>query len=160
VVIRFAFFNAYHHRIAYFLHNGGFEYAALAVWKQRAANATTIYDLGGFNSMYGLLAAKINPKARVLIFEPDPMNARHIRAPSSSYRTAPQAPVSAKGSAQMFAWRRSTHIKQPISSRSTSRVRKQKLSWEGKTHSATGQRSFLKYIIGSLQRRKNRCGGH
>jgi hypothetical protein len=42
VVIRFAFFNAYHHRIAYFLHNGGFEYAALAVWKQRAANATTI----------------------------------------------------------------------------------------------------------------------
>jgi hypothetical protein len=79
VKIRFAFFNAYHHRIAYFLHNGGFEYAALAVWKERAVTAATIYDVGGFNGMYGLLAAKVNPKARVLIFEPDPVNARHIR---------------------------------------------------------------------------------
>ena len=73
------FFAPYHHRIAYFYHTGLFERSALSVWKDQAKEANVIYDIGGFSGIYGLLAAKVNPNARILIFEPDVINAEHIR---------------------------------------------------------------------------------
>jgi FkbM family methyltransferase len=80
IVLRFAFFAPYQHRIAYRFHKGElFEWTALRDWKEKAKSSSVIYDIGGFSGIYGLLAAKVNPKARVVIFEPDAINARHIR---------------------------------------------------------------------------------
>jgi FkbM family methyltransferase len=79
VPLRFVFFSPYHHRIAYFFHQGSYERSALLVWKEKAKESSVIYDIGGFNGIFGLLAAKVNPQARVVIFEPDAVSARHIR---------------------------------------------------------------------------------
>ena len=78
--LKFAFFTPYHHRIAHIFHDGGFEREALSSWKDKAKNSSVIYDIGGYNGIYGLVAAKVNPKARVVIFEPDATSVRHIRA--------------------------------------------------------------------------------
>ncbi len=37
-----------------------------------------VYDIGGYNGIYGLLYAKSHPQAEVTIFEPDDINADHI----------------------------------------------------------------------------------
>jgi len=66
VPLRFMFFAPYHHRIAYFYHTGLFERSALSVWKDQAKEANVIYDIGGFSGIYGLLAAKVNPNARIV----------------------------------------------------------------------------------------------
>ena len=78
--LRFMFLTPYQHHVAYQLHRGNlFEPLILAAWKEKARTSRVIYDIGGFNGIYGMLAAKVNPDARVVIFEPDPHNARHIR---------------------------------------------------------------------------------
>jgi hypothetical protein len=48
------------------------------VWKEKAKQSSVIYDIGGFNGVFGLLAAKVNPQARVVIFGADAISARHI----------------------------------------------------------------------------------
>ncbi len=49
----------------------------LLSWKK--TRAKRYYDIGGYNGIYGLLAAKAHPAAVIVIFEPDPINARQIR---------------------------------------------------------------------------------
>jgi FkbM family methyltransferase len=78
--LKFAFYSYHQHRVALEYTRGNlFEPSLLKVWKEKAANASVIYDVGGFNGLFGLLAAKINPSARVVIFEPDPLNAKSVR---------------------------------------------------------------------------------
>jgi FkbM family methyltransferase len=79
VTLRFAFFTPYHQNIAQKFHDGEFEKTALLAWKEHAKTSAIIYDIGGYNGIFGLLAAKMNPNSTVVIFEPDEINARHIR---------------------------------------------------------------------------------
>jgi FkbM family methyltransferase len=80
VTIKLGFFTPYHQAIAKQQHDQIYERQVMHLWMERVAEARTIYDLGGFNGLYGLLAAKKNPHAQVTIFEPDHVNAEHIRA--------------------------------------------------------------------------------
>lgn len=78
--LRLHFSTAYHHSVAHAMAFGGWdELALLPDWIRYAEGARVIFDVGGFNGIYGLLAKKANPKADVYIFEPDPVNAWHIR---------------------------------------------------------------------------------
>ncbi len=49
-----------------------------ALWKKQAESAKVIFDCGGFSGRMGLIAAKANPNADVVIFEPDHLNAQWI----------------------------------------------------------------------------------
>ena len=75
-----AYFTPYHHARAKDMIEGKWdEHALLKVWIEEAKKASVIFDVGGYNGIYGLLAKKANPNATVYIFEPDPINAFHIR---------------------------------------------------------------------------------
>lgn len=50
-----------------------------ALWKKQAETANVIFDCGGFSGRIGLIAAKANPAAEVIIFEPDHLNVLWIR---------------------------------------------------------------------------------
>lgn len=80
VTVKLGFFTPYHQSIAKSQHNRAYEIPVMRVWLDQIDGKKVIYDLGGFNGLYGLLAAKKNPNARVAIFEPDHTNAEHIRA--------------------------------------------------------------------------------
>lgn len=54
------------------------ELQLLPAWIEKAKQSSLIFDVGGFNGIYGILAAKANPNAKVVIFEPDPTNIEHI----------------------------------------------------------------------------------
>jgi FkbM family methyltransferase len=77
-IVRVGFFTPYHQKIAHILHYGVHEAKVLTPWEQECRIHSVIYDVGGMTGIYGLLAAKVNPKATVLIFEPDPINFKHI----------------------------------------------------------------------------------
>jgi len=52
----------------------------LAVWKRAAENVNgTIIDCGGYNGIFGLIAAATNPQAQVIIIEPDRVNVQHVQ---------------------------------------------------------------------------------
>jgi len=68
VTLRFAFFTPYHQNIAQKFHDGEFEKTALLAWKEHAKTSAIIYDIGGYNGIFGLLAAKMNPNSTVVIF--------------------------------------------------------------------------------------------
>lgn len=74
--------SPYHYAIARSQSDGTwYESARLKTWIEKAKSlppGATVFDVGGFNGIYGLTAALANPKAKVFIFEPDPVNARHI----------------------------------------------------------------------------------
>lgn len=73
-------FTAYHNSIASQMADGIYEETPLFQdWIGYAKNASVIFDVGGFNGIYGLLAKKANPNATVYIFEPDEVNIYHIR---------------------------------------------------------------------------------
>ena len=74
--LKFGFFAPYHHSVALGYSMGGYE-PALLKWREEAPKHKLIYDIGGYAGLYGLVAAKANPSARVVIFEPDPINAKH-----------------------------------------------------------------------------------
>jgi FkbM family methyltransferase len=78
VTLHFVFFTPYHQNIAQKFHDGEFEKSALLAWMDRAKTSALIYDIGGYNGIFGLLAAKVNQNSTVIIFEPDEINARHI----------------------------------------------------------------------------------
>jgi FkbM family methyltransferase len=79
VNLRFHFHTPYHRSYARSAHDNGIEPHLIEPWVKAARVAHVIYDIGGFNGIYGLLAAKANPAAKVVIFEPDEINAAHIR---------------------------------------------------------------------------------
>src|SRR3989344_1694295 len=78
--MRFAFFSHVQHKIARELSNRNlWEPSLLTLWKEKAKSASVIYDVGGFNGLFGMVAARATPRAWVVIFEPDPFNVRHVR---------------------------------------------------------------------------------
>ena len=81
--IKLAFVSPYHHSIAESMSTGKWEAAPLHAWadlcRQRAGKGGVIYDVGGYNGIYAILAAKIDPSAKVYTYEPDPVNARQCR---------------------------------------------------------------------------------
>lgn len=77
--LRFSTFAHIHYKVAKEMAAGNeWERSLVAAWKEKAAKASVVYDVGGFNGLFGIVAAKTNPNARVVIFEPDPYSARHV----------------------------------------------------------------------------------
>lgn len=79
--LKFSFFHPYHHLFAWNLHKGAHEINELIMWKKKVTEHThgVIFDLGGYNGVFGLLAAAANPNVEVYIVEPDPVNMAHIK---------------------------------------------------------------------------------
>lgn len=78
IEIKLGFLTPYHHLIAYGFSKGKQEPWMMLMWKKAAENKKVIYDIGGYNGIFGLVAAKANPSATVIIFEPSKINAEHI----------------------------------------------------------------------------------
>ncbi len=77
--IKFGFSHPYHHLFARSLHMGIHEVQLFKLWKKQAEATTgAILDIGGYNGVFGFIAAAANPRAEVFIFEPDPVNFAHI----------------------------------------------------------------------------------
>jgi len=79
VHLKMHFHTPYHRSYAKALNENGIERHLIEPWTDAARRATVVYDIGGYNGIYGLLAAKANPASRVTIFEPDKVNGDHIR---------------------------------------------------------------------------------
>ena len=80
VTVKLSFSTPYHQSIAKSQHNRDYEKPVMQAWMREIGGKKIIYDVGGFNGLYGLLAAVKNSSAQVTIFEPDRVNAAHIRA--------------------------------------------------------------------------------
>lgn len=50
------------------------EKSELEVWTSLAETSDVIFDIGGNTGIYSLLSEKINPKAKIYTFEPNPVN--------------------------------------------------------------------------------------
>lgn len=80
LIIKFSFTHPYHHHFAKNLYKGVHETKILPIWKKLCEDkGGIILDLGGYNGVFGLIAATANPKAEIFIFEPDPVNIDHIK---------------------------------------------------------------------------------
>jgi len=81
VKCKLSFFHTYQHLIAKQLHNDEHERAQLSLWKKQAQDLGKgiIFDFGGYTGVYGLIAGAVNHNARVVIFEPEPVNFKHIQ---------------------------------------------------------------------------------
>jgi FkbM family methyltransferase len=80
ITVDLYFHAPYHHARAKAFAAGEWEETPLLpLWVEEAKKSSVIFDVGGYNGIYGILAAKANPSAKILIFEPDPINAEHIR---------------------------------------------------------------------------------
>jgi FkbM family methyltransferase len=68
--------HPYHHLFAEHVAHGKHEATLLSLWKKQAVEigGGVIFDVGGYNGMYGLVAALANPLAQIVIFEPEPVN--------------------------------------------------------------------------------------
>lgn len=76
--LKLFFSHPYHYLIAKHLSRNEHEYALLAAWQEEAKKADTILDVGSYNGIYALVAKAVNKKARVIEFEPEPVNIEHI----------------------------------------------------------------------------------
>lgn len=82
IEVRLGFETPYHHLFAKALSKGKHERVPLSMFKKAAEYVPAgmaIFDFGGYDGMYGLLAATVNKDAQVLIVEPDPINAKQIQ---------------------------------------------------------------------------------
>jgi FkbM family methyltransferase len=80
VTVRLLFSTPYHHSIAQSQATGYWdENELLEQWMKYSIQSPVIFDVGGFNGIYGLFAKKANPSADVYIFEPDQINIQHIQ---------------------------------------------------------------------------------
>lgn len=80
-IVKLGFDTPYHHLFAKALSKGQHERVPLSMFKKTAEQVPTgaaIFDFGGYDGMYGLLAATVNRNAKVLIVEPDPVNVKQI----------------------------------------------------------------------------------
>ncbi len=68
----------YHHHILRWQRNSWYEPHILAEWLELSKGKKCILDIGGYNGLFGILAAKLNPEGKVFIFEPDEINFKHI----------------------------------------------------------------------------------
>ncbi len=67
----------YQHHILLWQRHGWYEPHILEEWKKLCEGKNCILDVGGYNGLFGIIAAKLNPDAKVFIFEPDEINFRH-----------------------------------------------------------------------------------
>ncbi len=77
--VKLCFLAPYHNSQARGASHGIIEPEFMGIWRLYATRSSRIYDIGGFNGIFGLTAAKTNPSAQVVIFEPDPINQKHIQ---------------------------------------------------------------------------------
>lgn len=78
VKVKLGFVNKYHHSVALGFSQGeAQETVFFPGWMHYKAKR--IYDIGGYNGIYGLLAAKAHPDSEVVIFEPAEINYRQIK---------------------------------------------------------------------------------
>ena len=77
--VKLSTLTPYHHSISQHLLHGRYEMEQLSQWLVLLPSKKVIYDVGGFNGIYGLVAALRSPEAQVVIFEPDAANAKEIR---------------------------------------------------------------------------------
>lgn len=77
--VKLGFLAPYHHQQARSAGKNLIEPEFMGIWRLYAMRSSRIYDIGGFNGIFGLTAAKTNPYATVIIFEPDPINQAHIK---------------------------------------------------------------------------------
>jgi FkbM family methyltransferase len=79
--IKLAFFYPNHHYFAVRSNNKKYyEHDLYKLWREELGKIRgDIIDFGGYNGLYGLMAAKMRPEARVYIFEPDLINLEHIK---------------------------------------------------------------------------------
>lgn len=68
----------YQHHILNTQRKSLYEPHILAEWMEICKGKKCILDIGGYNGMFGIIAAKLNPDAKVFIFEPDATNFRHM----------------------------------------------------------------------------------
>lgn len=79
IKLKLFFDHPYHYLIAKSFKKNGFERQLLEIWKKQSKKiGGVILDIGGYNGIYGLVAATANPNAEVFIFEPDQINYEHI----------------------------------------------------------------------------------
>lgn len=79
IVVKLTWLLPYQHAYAYNEAHHRHEHDLLIRWKKEAEKATVIYDAGSYNGLYGLIAAAANPRAHVVIFEPNPTQAENVR---------------------------------------------------------------------------------
>jgi FkbM family methyltransferase len=77
--VKLSTLTPYHHSIAQAILSGDFERRPMAQWLKALPGKSLIYDVGGFNGIYGIVAALRYPEAKVVIFEPDATSAKEIR---------------------------------------------------------------------------------
>lgn len=76
--VKLGFLTPYHHSIAHAHSQLNHEPEVIKRWAEASKSASLVYDLGGYNGVFGLIAAKLNPRAHVVIFEPDATNYQQI----------------------------------------------------------------------------------
>ena len=77
--IKLGFIHPYQHLMARHLRNRKHEQPMLILWKRLCAEAKgMIMDIGAYNGIYGLIAAKVSPN-RVICVEPEAINLAQIR---------------------------------------------------------------------------------
>lgn len=79
ITLKLFFSHPYHYLIAKSFKKNEFERQLLEIWKKQSKKiGGVILDIGGYNGIYGLVAASANPNAEIFIFEPDQINYEHI----------------------------------------------------------------------------------
>ena len=77
--IKLGFIHPYHHLMAKHFRDQKHEQPMLVLWKKLCAKAKgTIMDIGAYNGIYGIVAAKVSPN-RVICVEPEEINVAQIR---------------------------------------------------------------------------------
>lgn len=79
VHVKLSFVNYYQHYIAKSLAKDAFESELLRIWEKQSEEKGVVFDLGGYNGIYGIVSAIANPKSIVYIFEPETTNCAQIR---------------------------------------------------------------------------------
>src|SRR5436309_283093 len=75
LTIELYFHAPYHHARAKAFSLGQWdELSLLPLWIEESKKSALIFDVGGYNGIYGLFAAKANPSAKIFIFEPGTLN--------------------------------------------------------------------------------------
>lgn len=72
--IKFSFNHYYHHYLAKIIAQEKYEKHLLETWKKKSEGKGVIFDIGGYNGLFGLIAAAANSSSSVYIFEPDSIN--------------------------------------------------------------------------------------
>ncbi|HRY52915.1 MAG TPA: FkbM family methyltransferase [Candidatus Portnoybacteria bacterium] len=106
VKVKLSFNHYYHHHKAWAIFKGRHEKDDLKLWKNKSKAKRVVFDIGGYNGIYGLISAVVNPQSVVYIFEPEPINCdcikRNIELNGLKNVFLVQAAISDKSSKVLF----------------------------------------------------------